>query len=140
MQTPDDDFQDACGKQPAKDHAIDRAAENYCGYDAVSDLGEAVAAATPFPTPAQPMIAREGDTEYLLNGLIAECHYMMRELALPSAALTREGDLRMRFISSAMDLARTGASVAKAIAKLRAIQVPELPKPAKTTAKKNLRT
>ena len=110
----------------ALEEAIERAIESDRELEAVSDLREAVEAKAPFPTPVRAVIAREGDTEYLLNGLIAECHYMMRELALPTAAETKEGDQRVRFIASAIDLARTGASVGKAVAKLRAAgQMPE---------------
>lgn len=104
----------------AFDETIERAMKRDREREAVSDLHEAVKANAPFPAPEHTVIAREGDTEYLLNGLIAECHYMMRELALPTAAQTKEGDQRVRFITSAIDLARTGASVGKAIAKLRA--------------------
>ena len=104
----------------ALEEAIERAMESDRKREAVGDLRETVEARAPFPRPERPVIAREGDTEYLLNGLIAECHYMMRELALPTAAETKEGDQRARFIATAMELARTGASVGKAIAKLRA--------------------
>lgn len=82
------------------------------------DLGEApMANATFMPPPIAP-IRRRGDTEDLLNGLIAECHHLMREVALPSA-LGRDEAQRHRFLGSAMQLATTGAEVAKAIAKLR---------------------
>ena len=111
----------------ALEEAIERATESDRKREAVGDLREAVEARAPSPKPERSVITREGDTEYLLNGLIAECHYMMREIALPTAAETTEGDQRARFISSAIDLARTGASVGKAVAKLRAAgQMPEM--------------
>ncbi|MEI9932155.1 MAG: hypothetical protein WDM89_16835 [Rhizomicrobium sp.] len=81
-------------------------------------------AAVPFIIPAPAPIAREGDTEYLLNGVIAEMHYMMRELALPTAAETGDADVRRRFITSSIDLALGAAKVGKAIAGLRAADMP----------------
>jgi hypothetical protein len=111
----------------ALEQTIERAMKSDRERDAVESLGEAVEANAPFPAPERPVIARDCDTEYLLNGLIAECHYVMRELVLPTAAETKDGDQRVRFISSVIDLARTGASVGKAVAKLRAAgQMPEL--------------
>src|SRR4051812_406541 len=56
--------------------------------------------AAPFPTPALAPIARDGDTEYLLNGVIAEMHYIMRELAVPTAAETGDAETRRRYIGS----------------------------------------
>jgi hypothetical protein len=109
------------------DETIERAMKSDRERDAIDGRDEAVEANAPFPTPEQAVIAREGDTEYLLNGLIAECHYIMRELALPTAAKATQGEQRVRFIATAIDLARTGASVGKAVAKLRAAgQMPEL--------------
>jgi hypothetical protein len=104
----------------ALNETIERAMKSERARNTVEDRGEAVEAEAPFPTPERTIIAREGDTEYLLNGLIAECHYMMRELALPTAARTTQADQRVQFISVAIDLAQTGASVGKAVAKLRA--------------------
>jgi hypothetical protein len=105
--------------------------------DAVEDCNEAVEANAPFPTPDGTIIARDGDTEYLLNGLIAECHCIMRELALPTAAKTLQADQRMRFITAAMNLAQTGASVGKAVAKLRTAHLPQA---TKASAEKSART
>jgi hypothetical protein len=127
----------------ALNETIERAMKSDREQDAVESRGEAVAANAPFPTPEQTVIARERDTEYLLNGIIAECHYMMRELVLPTAAEARLGDQRVRFISTAIDLARTGASVGKAVAKLRAaVQIPETRPGArgKASTEKNLQT
>jgi len=90
------------------------------GGPLVADRGEGVREAAPFPTPAIAPIARDGDTEYLLNGVIAEMHYIMRELAVPTAAETRDADMRRRYIVSAIDLALASAKVGKAVVGLRA--------------------
>jgi len=76
--------------------------------------------AAPFPTPALAPIARDGDTEYLLNGVIAEMHYIMRELAVPTAAETGDADMRRRYIGSSIELALAAAKVGKTVAGLRA--------------------
>ena len=55
----------------------------------------------------------------MLEGLIAECHFLMRELVLPSAMESADPEERRRFLSTAMELAQTGATVAKTVAKLR---------------------
>jgi len=90
----------------------------WSSWGVAPDLGEApMANATFMPPPIAP-IRRRGDTEDLLNGLIAECHHLMREVALPSALRCDEIQ-RQRYLASAMQLATTGAEVAKAIAKLR---------------------
>ncbi|HEX4533199.1 MAG TPA: hypothetical protein VH000_03130 [Rhizomicrobium sp.] len=65
-----------------------------------------------------------GDTESLLNSLIAECHYLMREVAFRSMCQTHDARDRVRFMSSAMEFATTGAKVAEAIVHLRNGQVP----------------
>ncbi len=86
--------------------------------DEAPDLGDAPKANAPFSV-APPAIRRAAETEDLLNGLIAECHYLMREVAMPSAVGTGWEQTRGRFLSQAMNLATTGAEVAGAIAKLR---------------------
>jgi hypothetical protein len=69
---------------------------------------------------AQPRdIAHIDDTEHLLNGLIAECHFLMRTAALPTVVQAHDADTRARFLNSAMSLASTGAEVGRTIAKLR---------------------
>ncbi len=85
--------------------------------DQVHPLQEAKQKA-PFPVGA-PAIRRTAETEDLLNGLIAECHYLMREVALPSAVGTDWMQTRATFLGHAVDLANTGANVASAVAKLR---------------------
>lgn len=86
----------------------------------VDPLDPDVLARAPFPRPRRAEIRREADTEDLLNGMIAEMHYVMREVALPSACTANEIDTRNRFLGTVMELATTGAKVGKTIAKLRA--------------------
>lgn len=84
------------------------------------DVSDCVAEAAPFTAPSQPRIRRDVDTEDLLNGLIAECHYMIRAVVLPSASRTVDPLTRQRFLGTVMELASTGASLGKTVAKLRA--------------------
>jgi hypothetical protein len=90
---------------PTKDHA--------------PDLGTAPKDNAPFAVPAPKTIRRAAETEDLLNGLIAECHYLMREVAMPSAIGTSWEETRNGFLRQAMGLAAVGAEVAGAVAKLR---------------------
>ncbi|MDR3527337.1 MAG: hypothetical protein P4L57_08650 [Rhizomicrobium sp.] len=68
-------------------------------------------ASKPLPTPA--------DTETELNGLIAECRFLMREVAFVSACLTYDPEDRIRYMTSAQNMALTGAKVGDTVAKLR---------------------
>jgi len=61
----------------------------------------------------------DDQTEGLLNALIGECHFLMREVAFPSMCHAGVADDRHAWLSKAMDLAKTGAGVAKAVARLR---------------------
>ena len=57
---------------------------------------------------ARPQIKRDGDTEDLLNGLIAECHFAIREIAIPSACESNDGLKRRYFLSDVEGLAKAG--------------------------------
>ena len=59
------------------------------------------------------------DTETLLNALIAECRFLMHEVAFHSMRLTPDADDRLRFMSAAESMAITGAKVGESVAKLR---------------------
>ena len=59
------------------------------------------------------------DTETELNGLIAECLFLMREVAYNSACLTYDPEDRIRYMTSAQNMALTGAKVGETVAKLR---------------------
>jgi len=59
------------------------------------------------------------DTETELNGLIAECRFLMREVAFTSACLTYDPDDRIRFLGAAQNMALTAAKIGKTVAQLR---------------------
>jgi hypothetical protein len=59
------------------------------------------------------------DTETLLNALVGECHFLMREVAFRCIIQTTDADQRLRFLHSAMSLAETGAKVAETVGHLR---------------------
>jgi hypothetical protein len=63
--------------------------------------------------------------EIVLTDMLQECHYIMREVALRSGMQSGDVQDRLDFIRSAMHCAETGASVAKAMAKLRALPMDE---------------
>ena len=69
--------------------------------------------------------AAASDTEALLNGLIEDCRFLIREVAFHSARLTPDAQHRLQFLSSAQTLAVTGAKVGRTIAKLRQDKPPE---------------
>ena len=61
------------------------------------------------------------DTEQLLNGLIGECGFLMREVAFRCIIQSAGVEDRLAFMRSAMSFAETGAKVADSVARLRAI-------------------
>ncbi|MEI9888458.1 MAG: hypothetical protein WDN08_18545 [Rhizomicrobium sp.] len=61
------------------------------------------------------------DTETLLNGLIGECGFLMREVAFRCIIQTTSADDRVRFLNAAMNLAETGAKVAESVGRLRGV-------------------
>ena len=61
----------------------------------------------------------EEDTERLLNALIGECHFLMREVAFRSMCQCPVLDDRLIWMNTAMKLATTGGKVAKSVAQLR---------------------
>jgi hypothetical protein len=62
------------------------------------------------------------DTETLLNGLIGDCRMLIRDIALQTARLTPDPDIRLRALASAQSLALAGARVGKTAAALKASQ------------------
>jgi hypothetical protein len=63
--------------------------------------------------------AVDDQTEALLNAIIGECHFYMREVTFPSLCHAGNADDRMGWIGKAVQLAETGAKVGKAVARLR---------------------
>jgi hypothetical protein len=67
--------------------------------------------------------AAAADTETLLNGLIEECGFLMREVAFRLIVRNQDFHSQVEFIDKAMRLADTGANVGLAVAKLRKASV-----------------
>ena len=59
------------------------------------------------------------DTEKLLNEMIGECGFLMREVAFRCIIQSCGVEDRLAFMRSAVSFAETGATVAKAVARLR---------------------
>ena len=104
----------ALGETPAGLAPLDPPATD---ADNLFDSGPPVPLPRLADQPALPPPA--ADTEALLNGLIEECRYLLREVAFNSARLTPNADDRIRFLSSAESLAMTGAKIADTIGRLR---------------------
>ncbi len=67
----------------------------------------------------EPLADVPDDAEIELTAVIAECRYLMREMAFESARTTPIASDRLKFIESARTLAETSAAVGKSIAPLR---------------------
>lgn len=61
----------------------------------------------------------ETDSEHLLQGLIEECRQIIHDVVVPAARDADTIDERRRYLSSAVDLVRIGATVGEAIARVR---------------------
>jgi hypothetical protein len=122
-------------KNDAESEEILQAWEKTVGMDAAANDGmvppkatncfdNAVARLNGAPPPAT---LDPSDTETELNGLIAECRFLMREIAFNSARLTYDAGDRIRFLSSAQSMALTAAKIGKTVAQLRAAGAPPPP-------------
>ena len=78
------------------------------------------------PMPEIPFAFAGAEPEDMLKGLIAECHFLMRHVTLPSMCTTRDSMVRREFLNTAMELARTGAYIAQTIGQLRHGSVTEI--------------
>jgi hypothetical protein len=78
------------------------------------------------PVPMREIGYESISTEEMLKGLIAECHFLMRNVALPTICVSRDAMIRRDFLGSAMELARTGAFVAETIGHLQHGSVREI--------------
>jgi hypothetical protein len=76
----------------------------------------------PVPSPMPSPGPTDAETE--LTGMIAECRFLMREVAFHSARLTPDPAERLHFLSSACGLAQAGAVVGDTLARLRAAGTP----------------
>lgn len=69
--------------------------------------------------PRAPDAALLADTETLLNALIAECHFLMREVAFRTMCDSKDPVDRLRFLDVTMGMIRAGATVGDSVARLR---------------------
>jgi hypothetical protein len=69
------------------------------------------------PPPDLP--AANDRTESLLNDIIGECHFLMREVAFRSLCQEQAAEDRVSWVNTALRMAETGAKVAKSVARLR---------------------
>ncbi|HEX3945054.1 MAG TPA: hypothetical protein VHW69_13290 [Rhizomicrobium sp.] len=69
--------------------------------------------------PLQALPAADAQTETLLNAIIGECHFLMREVAFRSMCQAGVAEDRVNWVNTAMRLAETGAKVAKSVGRLR---------------------
>ncbi len=63
--------------------------------------------------------------ELVLTDILQECHYIMRDVALRTLLPPTDVQDRLAFTRSAMDCAETAGSLAKAIARMRALPMDE---------------
>lgn len=70
------------------------------------------------PPPAE-LPAADDQTETLLNAIIGECHFLMREVAFRSLCQEQAAEDRVNWVGAALRMAETGAKVAKSVARLR---------------------
>src|ERR1051326_1067752 len=61
---------------------------------------------------------REGETHQLLNAIIGECHFLMREVTFRSLCRSTELEDRMAWLNASVKLAETGAKVGDSVARL----------------------
>lgn len=66
-----------------------------------------------------PVCVGADETEAQLNGLIADCRLLLREVAFHSARLACEAGDRVRFLEAGCRIAETGAKVGRTVARLR---------------------
>ncbi len=77
---------------------------------------------TPKPRPERKF---EDDTENMLNEMIADCQFLMREVAYRCIAQASDPADRSEFLGRALDCALTGTKIADSIARLRAVPLDE---------------
>lgn len=64
------------------------------------------------------VLPRDGETHLLLNAIIGECHFLMREVTFRSLCRSTELEDRMTWLNATMKLAETGARVGDSVARL----------------------
>lgn len=63
--------------------------------------------------------ASDAETHAVLNAIIGECHFYMREVVFRSICNSTDHADRVDWVNSAMRLAETGAKVADSVGRLR---------------------
>jgi len=63
-------------------------------------------------------LPRDGETHQLLNAIIGECHFLMREVTFRSLCRSTQLEDRMAWLNATMKLAETGARVGDSVARL----------------------
>jgi hypothetical protein len=76
--------------------------------------------------PQAPDVRGGADTESILNGLIAECHFLMREVAFRTICDSRDPLDRLRFLDVTLGMMKAGATVGDTVARLRHGDVKEI--------------
>jgi hypothetical protein len=76
--------------------------------------------------PQAPDVRDAADTESILNGLIAECHFLMREVAFRTICDSRDPLDRLRFLDVTLGMMKAGARVGDTVARLRHGDVKEI--------------
>jgi hypothetical protein len=71
----------------------------------------------------QPM--PDDETEALLNAIIGEMHFNMREIAFRSMCQVKDLNDRMEWVNATMKMAECGAKVAESVARLRGFEEPD---------------
>ena len=77
------------------------------------------------PKAARPRLKFEDDVELQLNAMIGDCRFLMRDVAYRCIAQSSDAAGAMEFLQGALGCAETGARVAEAIARLRAVPLDE---------------
>jgi hypothetical protein len=77
------------------------------------------------PKAARPRTKFEDDIELQLNAMLGDCRFLMRDVAYRCIAQASDAAGAMEFLQGALGCAQTGARVAEAIARLRAVPLDE---------------
>jgi hypothetical protein len=67
----------------------------------------------------------DDETEALLNALIGEMHFNMREIAFRSMCQVKDLNDRMNWVNASIKIAECGAKVAESVARLRGFEEPD---------------
>jgi hypothetical protein len=77
------------------------------------------------PPKRRPELKFEDDTEAMLNEMIGDCQFLMREVAYRCIAQASDPADRLEFLGHALNCAAVGTKIADSIARLRAAPLDE---------------